>query len=232
VSATELSRAMQMALPPATDGARTQALAFAVAGFRGDSLEIRHFASPDGADSAASREPVHVAIPGTGIATLWPLLDELDRVRGLIAAESGSQRITAWIPLTSDGARWGGVVDRLRAADTTSHETGLVRSPVHVLPVRGQSLYQQSIYQWRPGGSPRLARVAVVTDDSVHIAATLVAAVGGTPTPRGAEPASQDFRARTDSLYRMMRGALARGDWSAFGRAFDALGAALRPSAP
>jgi hypothetical protein len=123
VSATSLSRALQAALPPATDGARTQALAFAVAGFRGDSLEIRHFASPDGADSAASREPVHVAIAGTGVATLWPLLDDLDRVRGLIAAESGPQRATAWIPVSADGARWGGIVDRLRAADTTTHET-------------------------------------------------------------------------------------------------------------
>jgi hypothetical protein len=29
-----------------------------------------------------------------------------------------------------------------------------------------------------------------------------------------------------------MREALARGDWGAFGRAFDALGAALKGSAP
>src|SRR5206468_1444775 len=55
-----LSAAVRNALPPVQDGASTQALAFAAAGFRGDSLEERHFATPDGADSAASREPVRV----------------------------------------------------------------------------------------------------------------------------------------------------------------------------
>ena len=232
MDAAALPRALQAALPPATDGARTQALAFAAAGFRGDSLELRHFATPDGADSAAAREPVHVALAGVGIATLWPLLDEQDRVRGVIAAESGVQRITAWIPVTSDGVRWGGVLDRLRTADTASHDAGLVRAPVRVLPAAGQPLYAQSIYQWRPGGSPRLARVAAVVDDSMRSGATLVAAVGGARTTRAFEPTPRDFRARADSLFRAMRDALARGDWGAFGRAFDALGAALGSSAP
>ena len=232
VSGTALPRAVQAALPSVTDGARTQALAFATAGFRGDSLEVRHFASPDGADSAASREPQRVVIPGAGIATLWPLLDEQERVRGVIAAQGGTQRVTAWIPLTSDGARWGGVLDRLRAADTASHDNGLVRAPVRVVPVRGQPFYLQPIFQWRPGGSPRLARVAAMAGDTVRVAPTLVAAVGGTPPSRAPEPAPRDFRARADSLYRTMRDALARGDWTAFGRAFDALGSALRPSVP
>jgi uncharacterized membrane protein (UPF0182 family) len=232
VHASALPRPMQAALPPATDGARTQALAFGVAGFRGDSLEVRHFASPDGADSAAAREPIHVALPTVGVAMLWPLLDEQDRVRGVIAAESGIQRMTAWIPLTSDGARWGGVLDRLRSADTASHDNGLVRSPVRVVPVTRQALYTQSLYQWRPGGSPRLARVAALLDDSVRVGATLAAAVGGTRAPRATEPTPRDLRARADSLYHAMRDALARGDWTAFGRAFDALGAALRPRGP
>ena len=232
VNVNALPRALQASLPPALDGARAQALAFAAAGFRGDSLEIRRFATPDGADSAASREPVRVMLPGSGVVALWPLIDEPGRVRGVIAAESGPQRMTAWIPLTSDGARWGGVVDRLRASDTASHESGLVRSPVRVLPVRGRAFYAQSIYQWRPGGSPRLARVAAVVSDSVRIAPTLVSAVGAAQPPRATEQTPRDFRARTDSLYRVMRDALARGDWTAFGRAFDALGASLRPSVP
>jgi hypothetical protein len=46
------------------------------------------------------------------------------------------------------------------------------------------------------------------------------------------EPPPRDFRSRADSLYRVMRDALARGDWSAFGRAFDALGGALRAGVP
>ena len=232
VTAVSLPRAIQAALPPVTDGARTQALAFAAAGFRGDSLEIRHFAAPDGADSAASREPVHVALPGAGVASLWPLLDDQDRVRGVIAAESGGARATAWIPLTSDGQRWGGVLDRLRTADTASHDNALVRSPVRVLPAGSRPLYAQATYQWRPGGSPRLARAAVVLDDSVRVAETFVAAAGGASVTAISELGPRDVRAHADSLHRAMRDALARGDWSAFGRAFDALGVVLRTSIP
>jgi uncharacterized membrane protein (UPF0182 family) len=232
VSAAGLPRVIQTALPPATDGARTQALAFAMAGFRGDSLEVRHFATPDGADSAASREPLRVAIPSVGVAALWPLLDDQDRVRGVVAAESGVERVTTWIPLVSDGARWGGVLDRLRTADTASHDNGLVRAPVRVIPVAGRPLYLQAIYQWRPGGSPRLARTAVVVADSVRVALTLRAALGGGAGARPPEVGTGDLRARADSLYRAMREALARGDWNAFGRAFDALGGVLRPAIP
>jgi hypothetical protein len=232
VGASSLTPALQRALPPVTDGALSQALAFASAGFRGDSLEVRHFATPDGADSSASREPLHVALPNVGVATLWPLLDEQDRVRGVIAAESGVQRATAWIPLTSDGVRWGGILDRLRAADTANHENGLVRSPVRVVPVSGAALYVQAVYQWRPGGSPRLARIGAIVNDSVRVGPTLAAAVGGAPPRRAGDAPTRDVRARADSLYRAMRDALSRGDWGAFGRAFDALGAALRGSAP
>jgi uncharacterized membrane protein (UPF0182 family) len=232
VNPTALPRAVQGALPPAADAAHTQALAFAIAGFRGDSLEVRHLAALDGADSASSREALRAALPGSGVAALWPLLDEQDRVRGVIAAQGGIPRVTTWIPLTTDGARWGGVLDRLRAADTAAHETGLVRSPVRVLPAAGQPLYLQRVFQWRPGGSPRMARVAAVFGDSVRVGPTLLAAVGGAGPAHATEPAPRDLRARADSLYRVMRDALGRGDWSAFGRAFDALGAALRPAAP
>ena len=232
VAPTALSRPVQAALPPAADGAHAQALAFAAAGFRGDSLEVRHLAALDGADSASSREAQHAALPGSGVAALLPLLDEQDRVRGVIAAEGGIPRATSWIPLTSDGARWGGVLDRLRAADTASHESGLVRSPVRVLPAAGRALYAQPVFQWRPGGSPRIARVAAVFGDTVRVGATLLAAVGGAGPARANEMAPRDLRARADSLYRVMRDALARADWSTFGRAFDALGAALRAPAP
>jgi hypothetical protein len=71
-----------------------------------------------------------------------------------------------------------------------------------------------------------------MVDDSVRVGTSLIAAVGGAVTTRSTEPTPRDFRARADSLYRAMRDALAHGDWSAFGRAFDALGAALRPSPP
>jgi uncharacterized membrane protein (UPF0182 family) len=40
------------------------------------------------------------------------------------------------------------------------------------------------------------------------------------------------MRARAAALYGEMRDAMRRGDWTAFGRALDALGATLRASSP
>jgi uncharacterized membrane protein (UPF0182 family) len=230
VRASSLPAALQAALPPVTDGAHIQALAFSVAGFRADSLEVRHFPNPDGADSAAAHEPTHVVLPHVGVAVLWPLLDVQERVRGVVAANGGVQRITSWIPVVSDGQRWGSVLDRLRAIDTSSRESGLVRSPLRAIPVADHSLYVQPVFQWRPGGSPRLLRVEALIGDSLGVAPTLPAALGVAPPPPAAEPAPRDLRARADSLYQVMRDALSRGDWTTFGRAFDALGAALRAS--
>src|SRR5205814_9125749 len=55
VRASALSPALQAALPPVLDGAQAQAIAFAEAGFRGDSLELRHLATLDAADSSIIR---------------------------------------------------------------------------------------------------------------------------------------------------------------------------------
>ena len=112
--------ALQAALPPILDGAQSQALAFAVAGFRGDSLEVRHFATLDAADSTVAREPQRAAIPGMGVASLWTLLDQQERVRGMVAAIGGATRETIWIPVAPDNQRWTATVDRLRVADSVT----------------------------------------------------------------------------------------------------------------
>lgn len=226
-----LPPSLRAALPPVMDGARTQALAFASAGFRGDSLEVRHFATLDGADASAPREPLHFALPAGGVAIAWPLLDERDRVRGIVAAEGGAQRVTAWIPLVSGDTRWSRVVDQLRGADTSGHDNGVVRAPVRVIPVAGRPVYFQSVLQWLPGGSPRLVHVTSLVGDSVAVAPTLAASLGGSATTSTAS-AAQGSRVRADSLYRAMRSALEHGDWAAFGRAFDALGNALGQRVP
>jgi uncharacterized membrane protein (UPF0182 family) len=232
VSVGSLPTTLQLALPPITDGARAQGLAFATSGFRGDSLELRHFATLDGADSAASREPLHFELPEGEVAAAWTLLDARERVRGLVAAEGGPQRVTAWIPLVSADARWGTVLDRLRGADTTVHENGVVRAPARVVPVGGHPVYFQSVFQWLPGGTPRLVHVSTLAGDTVSVAPTLAAVIGGEASLESSPAAAQPFRVRADSLYRAMRAALERGDWTSFGRAFDALGAALRRPAP
>jgi uncharacterized membrane protein (UPF0182 family) len=229
--AAALPASLRAALPPILDGARAQALAFAGAGFRGDSLEVRHFATLDGADASAPREPLHFAPPAGGVDVGWPLLDDRDRVRGIVAAEGGAQRTTAWMPLISGDVRWSRVVDQLRGADTAGHDNGVVRSPARVIPVGGRPVYFQSVVQWLPGGSPRLVHVTALAGDSVTVAPTLAAILGGS-IGATAQTVTQGFRVRADSLYRIMRSALERGDWTAFGRAFDALGAALGQHAP
>ncbi|MDB4883229.1 MAG: hypothetical protein JWL95_1995 [Gemmatimonadetes bacterium] len=229
VRPSALSPALQAALPPILDGAHAQALAFSVAGFRGDSLEVRHFATPDAADSAVSREPSHALLPALGVSALWTLLDSAERVRGVIAAVGGGSRATRWIPLATDGQRWGAMVDRLRAVDSVSHEAAIVRTPVRVMPVNGKPLYLQAGFRWRAGASPQLARVAIVAGDSARSGPTLATALGLVSKTAGLASATPgDTRTRAEALYTEMRDALRRGDWGAFGRAFDALGASLR----
>ena len=221
-------------LPPITDQARAQALALAFADAQyltTGPLQRRHLALPDGADSATAREPARAALPGMpGVSALWTLLDSTDHVSGVIAAPGGANRISAWIPLAHDVARWGAIVDRLRLADTSAlHETAGMRAPLRVLPVNGHALYMQPSFLTRPGGAPTLSHVSVFLADTVHVAATLASALGA--APHGADAGalvSTDLRSRADSLYRLMRDALSRGDWLAFGKAFDALGVAIK----
>ncbi|MBC7672130.1 MAG: UPF0182 family protein [Polaromonas sp.] len=234
-AAASLSPALRAQLPPVTDGARTQALAFAAAGFRGDSLEVKHFATPDGADSSASaHEPTYALLPTLGgVASLWPLLDSTERVRGMVAAIGGSARVTAWLPVASDGRRWGAVVDLLRIADSAQSVAGVVRSPLRVAPLLDRALYVQPIYQWRAGTTPVLSRVAASVHDTARVGNSLAAALGTAAAVRtSGASAPPALRPRADSLYRVMRDALGRGDWAAFGRAFDALGIALREATP
>ena len=230
VAPATVSPGLRALLPPITDAARAQALAFAAAGFRDTTLEVRHFASPDGADSsAAGREPAHVVLPPfTSVSDVWPLLDSTERVRGVVAATGGAARTTSWLPVASDGKRWGAVVDLLRIADTARRDGGLVRAPLRVVPVGAQALYIQPTFEWRPGANPTLFRVLTARRDSVRSGPTLLHALGVVPdSAASAQAGGTSARPRADSLYRAMREALGRGDWASFGRAFDALGNVL-----
>jgi len=100
------------------------------------------------------------------------------------------------------------------------------------VPVAGHPVYFQPVFQWLPGGTPRLLHVNALVGDSVAVAPTLAAVLGGEAGIESGPAVTQPFRVRADSLYRAMRAALERGDWTSFGRAFDALGAALRRPAP
>jgi uncharacterized membrane protein (UPF0182 family) len=111
---------------------------------------------------------------------------------------------------------------------------------VHVVPIRGgNAAYLQTTYAWRPDGAPTVARVAVhgagAARDSVAFGTTLGEAAGVRPEPQDSNAVvltPADFRQRVDNLYGAMRDALRRGDWTAFGKAYDDLGRVLRAPAP
>ena len=133
-----------------------------------------------------------------------------------------------WLPAGADAPVWSEALDRLRAIDTTSGAGLLVRGYVRAVPIGEHVLLVQPRYDWRRGnGAPRLLYVSAVLGDSVRTAKTLMALAGRLPDSTLSQ-SSLDFRARVRQLYDDMRRASATGDWSAFGRAFDALGALVR----
>jgi uncharacterized membrane protein (UPF0182 family) len=160
------------------------------------------------------------------------MLDQADRVQGMMIGAGGEQRMTLWYPLAKAGPKWASVLDRLHGVDSTNggviRDGAIARGPVRAIPLRGGLAYLQPAYLWRAQGAPTLSRVTALVGDSVHSAPSL-AQLAGAPTggaPSSA-PGAADFRSRVDSLYGTMREALRRGSWSDFGRAFDALGQLL-----
>lgn len=226
VRASSLPLAIRRQLPPARDGARAQAIAFARFGTRGETDVVRQLPDDEGADSALSRSPPPLlAFPSAGTTgDVFPLIDSRGVLRGILVALGGSGHRSVWLPVAQPTRGWNDALDSLRAADTVSASL-LVRGYVRAVPVRDNIVLVQPRYDWRGNGAPRLLYIAALAGDSVRSDRSLFALAGRTSaTPAGAG----DFRARVRELYEEMRHANARGDFAAFGKAFDALGALLR----
>ena len=241
ISAADLPTELLAVLPPAEDGAYAQAAVFARFGTRRGSSPGGRLPWIYGSDSLASGAAMRIVTPASDPAATWvlPVLDTGEQVRGLILATGGPNRLTLWLSATASAVRWPQVLDRLQnPADTTvaPRDTRWVRGAVRAFPVGGSVAFVQTTYAWRATTPPTVARVAVLAGDSTVLGATLAQAVGVTLEPDAAGPMHpQDFRARVETLHAAMRAALLRGDWAAFGEAFDALGAmvnAPRPLAP
>ena len=223
-----LPQSLRRQLPPARESARAQASAFGRYGPRDENTVVRHLPEVTGPDSAIAGTPAPLlALPGLGTtAYVLPLLDHTERIHGLLLALGGPMHQSVWVPANESAPIWSEALDRLRAIDTTSGAGLLVRGYVRAVPVGDHVLLLQPRYDWRRG-SPRLMYVSAVLGDSVRTAKTLLALAGRLPDSTLAQ-SSVDFRARVRQLYEDMRRASASGDWSAFGRAFDALGALVR----
>ena len=231
-------------IPPPIESAVAQAAAFARVGIRSEPSPAAHLPTSFGSDTlfGGAWRPLHLAPTGR-LAWTTPLLDASDRARGLIVAVGGPQPVTFWYPLTDPAVRWPAVLERLlRAPDapTPPRDVSLRRGAVHVVPLRGgAAVYAQSTYAWRSDGAPTIARVAIhgagATRDSVAFGQLLAEAAGVRPDPGVGDTMLTPvvFRQRVDALYATMREALRRGDWVAFGKAYDDLGRLLRsPASP
>jgi uncharacterized membrane protein (UPF0182 family) len=139
----------------------------------------------------------------------------------------GATRRTYWYPLAAPGPRWTAILDRLRSVDSAgsaAREGPLVAGRVRAVPVGKGIAFVQPRYRWRPQSIPSLNRVALLSGDTARSIAP------SSMTGRGASETSLpagDFKASVAAAYAAMRDAMRRGDWAAFGRAFDALGRAL-----
>ena len=221
------------ALPPAIDELRAQALALARYGTRANSDVPRHRPTADGADPLASGPDVpFVTADGSATAVALPLVtDRTDDVRGALVGVGGERRRTVWLAAAGDSARWSLVLDRLRAGEGTlvPAEAPVMRGPVRLVPMTdGRGAFVQSAYAWHAAGGATLQRVAALAGDSVRTGATFGelagAAAGSGAGARSAPLPAGDLPTQVRALYQAMRDALRRGDWVAFGQAFDALG--------
>lgn len=241
VSWGSVPAAVIASIPPPIESAIAQAAAFARVGMRSEPSPAAHLPSTFGGDTlfGGAWRPVHLAPPDGRLAWTTPLLDAADRVRGLVVSVGGAQPVTYWFALAEPALRWPAVLERLLRTPETppaARDVSVRRGPVRVVPLRGgMAAYLQTTYAWRSDGAPTVARVAIhgtgSTRDSVAFGTSLAEAAGVSLDERdtgvaGLSPA--DFRARVDDLYAAMREALRRGDWSAFGKAYDDLGRLLR----
>ncbi len=242
------------ALPPPTDGAMLQAWTLARFGRRGLSQPRDvHVPAGEGSDSTLGVATRALSLMPTqrhdAHVTGWtlPLVDGSDRVAGLVIALGGVSPATLWVPAAADTPPWTDVNGRMRAAvaDWTSRLPGesaaerpeFRTGQLRALPLAGRSAFVKPLYAVRPGGGPTVVGAVATIDDEVRIGATIREALSGVASPAASAPAltasSPALGDRARSLYERMREAMRRGDWSAFGAAFDSLGAALaRTAAP
>jgi len=190
-----------------------------------------HVATTDGADSLVAADAPTLLALDTTLAWVAPLVDERDYLRGLVVATGGLQPATHWHPLPgANTVRWPTLVNRLRRGPPTAggaeRDERVVHGRVRALPLADGALYAQPHYAWRADAAPTVARVVVATGDSVVAGQTIGAALGVEPPAAAvAAPTTvEELRAAVSAAYDAMRAALARGDWRAFGEAYDALG--------
>ncbi|MBL0939695.1 MAG: UPF0182 family protein [Gemmatimonadaceae bacterium] len=231
-------------LPPASEGAVVQVRTFARYGSRHDGGPMRHL--PDSALVGGIPAPVAMGIEGAGsIGWSLPLLDAGEQVDGTALVVGGSDRATYWLPAKGDKLRWRALesvlqagLDSARAAlpEGARRDSRLRSGRIEPLATNAGVLYLQSVQWVRGDGSVVVARVAVTNGAQVGVGATLSEALArmgvtgmldGSAVPAPVQLVQEPTDVAAARWYDSMRQAMRRGDWSAFGAAFDSLGRVL-----
>ncbi len=239
IDASALDRQFTERIAPPTDATLLHARLFAHVGPRGENSPPSRLPRQLGGDTlfAFSTIPPYVDSISGQLSLAYPVLDAADRVRGLIIGQGGAEYDVRWEPSPTLGPRWGMILDRLhRSIDSasraiTARDAPIVRGPVRVLPSGSRQAFVQTAYVWRADGTPSVRLVAVLLGDTVRTGQTIATAAGlPAPVIPYVPLSPTEFRARVDALYGEMRDAMKRGDWLAFGVAYESLGRVLRTS--
>jgi hypothetical protein len=169
-----------------------------------------------------------------------------EHLDGVVTVTGGRDRTTWWQPTATPRARWQTLVTQLqsvgdsaRAAAPGARRDARFRmaDPDVAVTARGPVLIQ-AVHAVRADGGNVVVRVGVTDGHRLGTGATLAQAlvgIGASPAigPSGSvssmPPRLDDDGVR---LYDQMRRAMQRGDWTAFGAAFDSLGLALKRPPP
>lgn len=218
--------------PPVPDWGALQAAALSRTGIGDAWPPARLTVGIDNADADLfAPGPSFFALDRGAAARLgWsqPLIDEAGMVAGVVIRSGAADGSTHWVDAGRE-EQWSDILDRLQRAVDSAGVAGRRRAPrrghVVTIPTASGLLYVQSHYEWPTDAAPILAGVAIHSEGITRAGASAAEALGFPPAPALAGGA---FRASVDALHRRMSDALRRGDWAAFGSAFNALGQLLR----
>ncbi|MEP6766246.1 MAG: UPF0182 family protein, partial [Gemmatimonadaceae bacterium] len=237
-------------LPAPTDGADAQIRAFARYGSRIEGPALRHL--PD--SSLTNDTQPGILFEGKYSSVGWsvPLLNGPEQIAGVAYATGGINRGAHWQPIAHPDVRWGALVERLHGALDSSRialAEGGRREPIvtygriRTVLVDGAPVAMQPLYVTRLNGSQAVARVAVLSGNTVVVGPSTADAIRQLEGPRSGAagngaphlnvPLSAAAReVAVARLYETMRAAFRRGDWARFGTAFDSLGTLVGRTPP
>ncbi|MCU0619245.1 MAG: UPF0182 family protein, partial [Gemmatimonadaceae bacterium] len=225
----QLPEPLRLALPPDRDALELQGGAAARHGSRRLDAAGYEVVLPEMGDTLAGAVPpaVWLAARGAWAATAI-VVDSTRTVRALLVAPGGRDRTVRLVPV-DDGTRLPLVLDAMRQVlDSLRRGRGDVRRGwARVLPRAGDVALVVPLVAVRADGATTLDAVVVADARRVGVGPTALAAAGPAATGAPRPAALTADRPLLQGLYARMRAALERGDFAAFGSAFDALGRAL-----